>query len=63
MCGQLVPTMPDISSCVKMLVFLRTLLVVIHVIEHLWMLLWKNRKNLISHSLSNHGSMGCISES
>jgi hypothetical protein len=30
-------------------------------VGHLLIYLWKKWKNLISHSLSNQGSMGCIS--
>jgi hypothetical protein len=53
--------MRDLFSGVKMLSwFLHTLLVVAHAFEHLWVFLWKTGKNLISHSLSNNDSMGCV---
>jgi hypothetical protein len=54
--------MPDLFSGVKMLTsFFHRLLMVAHAFEHLWMFLWKKGKKLISHSLSNNDSMGCIS--
>jgi hypothetical protein len=31
--------------------------------ERLWMFLWENGKNLISHLLSDNGSTGCVSGS
>jgi len=55
--------MRDLSSGVKMLAWLpslHTLSVVADALEHLWMFLWKNGTNLISHSLSDNDSMGCI---
>ena len=42
---------------------LRTLLGAARAFEGLWMFLCKNGKQLVSHSLSNHGSMGCVSDS
>jgi hypothetical protein len=41
---------------------LRTpLVVLVYAFEDLWMWLWKNRKNLISHSLRSNDSMACVS--
>ena len=61
-----VTTMRDRFPGVKMLAwFLHTFFFVVPVraFERLWMFLWENGKNLISHSLSDNDSMGCVSGS
>ena len=60
--------MPDVSSGVKIF-YLIFYLIPAHTpcgscpraFEHLWMLLCKNGRKLISHSLSDNDSMGCVS--
>jgi hypothetical protein len=37
------------------------LVVLAHAFEQLWLLLWKKGKKLISHSLSDNDSVGCVS--
>ncbi len=50
---------PDVSSEVNM----ACPSVLAHAFGYLWLFLWENGKKLISHSLSDNDSMGCVSES
>jgi len=61
----LVTTMRDRFPGVKMLTWFPYTFSVVPVdaFERLWMFLWENGKNLISHLLSDNGSTGCVSGS